>query len=271
MFGFDDQLTLESLQDALSGHPFVREVVYHSRVGSTNDVAKARAGAGAPEGLVVIADEQTAGRGRMRRQWWAPPAAALLSSLLFRPPSSLRQPHQLTMLCALSAADAVAGCTGLSVRLKWPNDLLVRGRKLAGLLAESAFKGDDLDYVVVGMGLNVNMDFVDAPEFITPPTSLRLALGHPVPRLGLLVTYLDGVAQRYAQLKTGHSPCAEWADRLVTLGRVVRVRRKDGTLEGMAEGVDPDGALVLRTADGVRHRLLAGDVSLRADRSVQEA
>jgi BirA family transcriptional regulator, biotin operon repressor / biotin---[acetyl-CoA-carboxylase] ligase len=270
MFGFDDRLTLEGLQAALSGHPFVREVAYYSRVGSSNDVAKACAGAGAHEGLLVVADEQTAGRGRMQRDWWAPSGAALLTSVLFRPPLLAEQAQQLAMLCALAAADAVTECTGLSVALKWPNDLLLRERKLAGVLAETAFKGDCLDFVVVGVGINVNMDFVDAPEFITPATSLRLALGHPVARLGLLLVYLDGVAQRYAQLKAGHSPYKEWSARLVTLGRMVRARRMDGVLEGVAEGVAPDGALLLRTADGVCRRLLAADISLRGGHPVQD-
>ena len=232
--------------------------------------AYSRAVSGACEGLLVVADEQTAGRGRMRRNWWAPPGAALLTSLLFRPPLPPEHVQQLTMLCALAAADAVTECTGLSVALKWPNDLLVQDRKLAGLLAEAAFKGACLDFVVVGVGINVNMDFVSAPEFITPATSLRLALGHPVARLDLLVIYLDGVARRYAQLKVGRSPYEEWAGRLVTLGRMVCVRQVDETFEGIAEGVDPDGALLLRTADGACRRLLAADVSLQGRRSVED-
>jgi BirA family biotin operon repressor/biotin-[acetyl-CoA-carboxylase] ligase len=290
MTGFCDQLTSTSLRVALAQHPLVTEMIYRRRLGSTNDLVKRRAGEGAPEGLLVVADEQTAGRGRMRRTWWAPAGSALLTSLLFRPSLSPNQAQQLTMLCALAAADAITTTTAQPVDLKWPNDLTVRGRKIAGLLTESASKADRLDFVVVGLGINVNMDLTDAPKFIAPVTSLRLELGHPVDRLALLMVYLDGVARRYTHLKGGESPYDEWASRLVTLGQPVTahlgnqtlpggslvpvVRRPDSTddfpvdastqqLSGLAQGVDPDGALLLRTADGTVHRLFAADVSLR--------
>ena len=282
-----DQLTSTSLRAALAGHPFVTAIIYRPCLGSTNDLAKEKAGAGVPEGLLVIADEQTAGRGRLGRRWWAPAGSALLTSLLFRPatPSwhgqagagSLQLAPQLVMLCALAAADAVTDLTGLDVDLKWPNDLLVRGRKLAGLLAESVFTGDRLDAVVVGLGLNVATDLGDAPPFMASATSLQLELGHPVDRLPLLVAYVSGVARRYAQLERGTSPYTEWASRLVTLGQHVTAHLgdpalpgKDGSLDatprslsGVAQGVDVDGALLLRAPDGTVHRLLAADITLR--------
>jgi BirA family biotin operon repressor/biotin-[acetyl-CoA-carboxylase] ligase len=284
-----DQLSAARLRAILVQHPFVSEIIYQPRLGSTNDLAKAQATAGAPEGLLVITEEQTAGRGRMARHWWAPAGSALLTSLLFRP---TMPPHksgkarhrrdsadhwplvqQLVMLCALAAADAVTELTSLIVDLKWPNDLMIGGRKLAGLLAESIFGGDQLQAVVVGMGINVNTDFTNAPPFMAPATSLRLELGRPVNRLSLLVAYLDGIARRYAQLQEGHSPFDEWANRLATLGQQVTARLGKQTatgtgepsqyLSGIAQGVDVDGALLLRTADGTVHRLLAADVSLR--------
>lgn len=254
-----DDLTLAGLRAALAQHPLVTRVVYRSRLGSTNDLAKEHANTGVAEGLLVIADKQSAGRGRMKRRWWAPAGTALLTSLLFRPSLPPDQAGQLTMLCALAAADAV---TALPVDLKWPNDLLVRGRKLAGLLTETAIKGKSLDFVVVGLGMNVNADLSDAPPFITPATSLRQELGRPVDRLALLLAYLDGVARRYARLAQ-ESPCDEWASRLVTLGQPITAHLDDRTLSGLAQGVDANGALLLRTADGTVHRLFAADVSLR--------
>lgn len=289
MFDSQDRLTATGLQAALVHHPFVTDIIYQPRLSSTNDLAKARATEGAPEGLLVITEEQTAGRGRLERRWWAPPGSALLTSLLFRPtvpPHNLgrarrespnggqRQPVQeLVMLCALAAADAITDLSCLTVELKWPNDLMVGGRKLAGLLAESIFRGDQLEAVVVGLGLNVNTDFTNAPPFIAAATSLRLELGHPVDRLSLLRAYLDGIARRYARLKEGHSPYNEWSRRLATLGQPVTARLDNQAtaaqggppqyLAGVAQGVDADGALLLRTADGTVHRLLAADVSLR--------
>ena len=287
MIDSQDRLAATDLRNALDRHPFITAIVYRPSVGSTNDLAKERAGEGALDGLLVIADEQTAGRGRMGRRWWAPAGSALLTSLLFRPTTTLRQPNasssvpatasglhivqQCTMLCALAAADAVTEITALHVDLKWPNDLIVGGRKLAGLLAESIFEGNRLDSVIVGLGLNVNTDFASAPRLIAPATSLWHELGQPVNRLSLLVSYLNSVAHRYAQLKGGTSPYDEWASRLATLGQPVTARVSEQTtlsnatpqyLTGVAQGVDVDGALLLLTADGTVHRLLAADVSL---------
>lgn len=293
MTGSHDQLTQDTLSTALRGHPFVTEIIYVPRLGSTNDLAKARAAEGARGGLLVIANEQTAGKGRMERRWWAPSGSSLLTSLLFRPAPAphrtggisnraasageLNLVQELIMLCALAAADAIIELTGLAVELKWPNDLVFCGRKLAGLLAESTFAGDRLDAIVVGLGINVNTDFTDAPSFIAPATSLRLEVGHPIDRLPLLVSYLDGLARRYARLETGISPFDEWASRLATLGRYVTAhlggRSETGVpstagespkqLSGIAQAVDVDGALLLRSADGMVHRLLAADISLQ--------
>jgi BirA family biotin operon repressor/biotin-[acetyl-CoA-carboxylase] ligase len=292
MTGTELPLTSANLEAALASHPFVTQVVFRTHVGSTNDLAKTLADQGAPEGLLVIADEQSAGRGRLGRQWWSPPGHALLTSLLFRPASPYGIPdrgqrpnvgptpfhitvQQLAMLCALAAADAVHYLSGLPVELKWPNDLLVHNRKLAGLLAESIYRGNHLEAVIIGVGINVNTDFAQAPAFIAPATSLRCELKSPVCRSSLLVRYLDEVDRRYAALKNGTSPYTEWADRLATLGQRVTARwarhtaeksaRSDATARfaiGIAERVDIDGALVLRTDDGALHRLLAADVSI---------
>jgi BirA family biotin operon repressor/biotin-[acetyl-CoA-carboxylase] ligase len=184
----------------------------------------------------------------------------------------------MTMLCGLAAADAVTASTGLPVALKWPNDLLIHNCKMAGLLGEALFQGDDLEAVVVGLGINVNVDVHSAPSFIAPATSLHQELGHPVDRLSLLVAYLDRVAERYERFKQGTRPFEEWSDRLVTIGQNVTARfsgqsrgetdpvsaeeSAEQSLSGLAHGVDEDGALLLRTPDGIVHRLMAADISL---------
>ena len=249
-----------------------RKVVYLPITGSTNDVAKGLAAQGAPEGTVVMADEQTAGRGRMKRRWLAPPGACLLCSILFRPTLPPTQAQRLTMLCSLAAADAIKKVAGLWVALKWPNDLIVKSQipnpksqnwhKLAGVLTETGILGERLEFVVVGIGINVNVEPETLPTLALDATSILAETGRRVDRVALLVALLAGVEQRYEALRAGASPHQEWAARLATLGRPVQATTAEGVLTGVAESVDGDGALLLRTPDGGLHRLLAGDVTL---------
>jgi len=259
------ELSAERIREVLQTSTFGRQVLYFPTIGSTNDEAKAQAEAGAPEGLLVLADYQTAGRGRMARRWWAPPGSSLLMSVLFRP--TFLAPHQaqrLTMLCSLALVEAIAEVTGLSAGVKWPNDVVIGERKVCGILTELGTVGRELRYAVVGLGVNVNVDFTQAPPLMYPATSLQQESGRPVSRLSLLKAFLEHLEARYQRLQAGESPHTEWEQLLVMLGRTVNVTTPQGALTGEAIGVDADGALLLRTADGVTHRLLAGDVSLRA-------
>lgn len=236
---------------------------------STNDVARDLAARGAPEGTVVVADYQTAGRGRLGRRWLAPPGTSLLCSILFRPPpgpASLPYPTDLTMLCALAAADAVEQAAGLPVSLKWPNDLIVvRGeswRKLGGLLAETGISGDRVEFVIVGVGINVNVPAEALPDLAPDATSILAETGRETDRGLLLDDFLRGVADRYERWRAGERPWAEWSIRLATLDRPVRVVTAEGERQGIAEGVDEEGALLLRIPDGNLHRIRVGDVFL---------
>ena len=239
------------------------DIVYYERTGSTNDEARRLALAGASEGTLVLAEEQTAGRGRLDRRWLAPAGQALLFSLIFYPQLPARQAFQLTMLSGLACLQAVASQTGLRPALKWPNDLLLAGKKLGGILTELGQRDAQL-YAIVGIGLNVNVDFATQGDLGHQATSHRQALGRPVPRLGLLQEVLRRIEAGYERLRGGHSPYAEWAAHLDTVGRQVRVTTAEGVIVGRAAGVDPDGALRLELADGSTRRILAGDVeSLR--------
>ncbi len=236
---------------------------------STNDVARDLAARGAPEGTVVIADYQTAGRGRLGRRWLAPPGTSLLCSLVFRPPLGLEplpHPTDLTMLCALAAANAVEKTAGLPVSLKWPNDLVVvreeSWRKLGGLLAETGVSGDRLEFIVVGVGINVNVPAETLPELAPDATSILAETGRETDRDLLLDQFLNEVASRHERWRAGERPWAEWAARLATLGRAVRVVTAEGERHGIAEAVDEEGTLLLRTPDGAFHRIRVGDVLL---------
>ncbi|MCP4544041.1 MAG: biotin--[acetyl-CoA-carboxylase] ligase [Chloroflexi bacterium] len=253
------------IQSALTTHTFGRNLVLLPRTGSTNDVAKGLVPQNAPDGTVVLADEQTAGRGRMERQWLAPPGTCILCSILFRPDLALAQAQWLTMLCAMAAADAVDQVAGLQVSLKWPNDLIIKTAKwtkLSGILTETGVTGERLSYAVVGIGMNVNVAPRDLPSLAPDATSILAETGREVDRTTLLAALLAGVETRYARLQAGTSPHIEWAARLATLGQSVEATTSGGSLVGIAESVDDNGALLLRTPDGELHRLMAGDVTL---------
>jgi BirA family biotin operon repressor/biotin-[acetyl-CoA-carboxylase] ligase len=257
------ELSAESITAGLKTKLIGPSMVYCSSVGSTNDLLKELAAQGTPEGALVIADQQTAGKGRLGRKWLAPPGTSLLLSLLFRPDLAPNQAQQLTMICSLAIADAIEALTGLTAGLKWPNDIFIHGKKAGGILTESGTRGGHLDYVVVGMGLNVNLAVSALPELRGIATSLSEELGREVSRLELLWRILREIETRYNSLRRGESPHEEWAARLINLGRQVQVTMPCGVLVGWAEGVDADGALILRIPDGQRKRILVGDVTLR--------
>jgi len=217
------------------------------------DVGRELAERGAPEGLAVVADEQTAGRGRAGRAWYSPPGQSLYLSLLLRPALHPRQISWLTMIGALAVVDGLSQLTALDARLsiKWFNDVLLNGRKLAGVLVEAAFVADRLDYAILGIGLNVNTCFADAPEEVRRrATSLREAFGREFDRDAVLAQLLAAFGARYSRLPA--SPLADYLGCLETPGRPVRLRAGDEIIEGVAVRIQEDGALVVMTAAGER-------------------
>ncbi|MFQ6058412.1 MAG: biotin--[acetyl-CoA-carboxylase] ligase [Anaerolineae bacterium] len=258
-----DKLSPARIKEGLKTTFVGQNVVYYPSIGSTNDAAKELATRKAPEGTLVIADVQTAGKGRLGRRWLAPAGTSLLLSLLFYPDLAPHQAPRLTMLCALATVGGIQALTGLSPRLKWPNDILIRDKKVGGILTEAGVTGGRLDYAVVGLGLNVNFAPAQIPELAATATSLSQALDREVPRVPLLQTILEGIEERYRRLRAGWSPHEEWAAHLVTLGQEVRVVTPWGVKEGLAEAVDEDGALLLRRDDGSLARIATGDVTLR--------
>lgn len=248
-----------------------RRIELHPQVGSTNDLAREAARQGEPEGLVIIAEEQLTGRGRLGRTWVAPPGCCVLCSVLLRPRFSPQQAFYLTIAASLAIyrstlalftnAPSLAGKP--SVAIKWPNDLLVHGRKVAGILSESEFSADNWDFAVAGFGINANLDPKDLDGLASPATSLSAELQAPVDRALLLARVLSELESLYFSLQTGQfGPVhAEWAAALETLGRRVTVNDGHAAIAGQALRVDPDGALVLRDDSGHERRVLAGDVA----------
>lgn len=262
-----DDLSEEVIAAALRTHWVGRPTVFRKTTGSTNDELKQLAAQGATEGTLVVADAQLCGRGRMGRKWVAPAQSSLLFSLLFRPAFLLPDRAQwVTMACALAVAEAVHEVTSLRSDLKWPNDVQLCGKKLAGILTELGISEENkIDWIVVGVGLNVNIDFSRLPELRDVAISLSEAIGRPIARLPLLTSLLFRVERRYEALRAGYNPVSEWAERLLPLGQEVTVIAPGDTFSGVAEAVDEAGALLLRLADGRIVRILAGDVTLQQE------
>lgn len=212
------------------------------------------------EGFLVLAEQQTSGRGRFQRAWLSPPGSSILLSVLVRPPT----PHAalLPALLGLAAAEAIEQTTGLRARLKWPNDLLVDGRKTGGVLVESRLRGER-STVVGGIGINVNFDPQHVPGLPETATSLSQAVGHTIDRRALLGALLERMDARYDRLLAGDDLIAPWRERLETLGKTVEVRTGDRVVRGQALDVDRVGRLLVRLPGGALEALAAGEVTLQ--------
>ncbi len=254
-------LDLDSVGRALTTAWAGRRLVYLTGTGSTQDAARAEAEAGAPAGTVVIAEQQSAGRGRFGRAWVSPPHANLYLTIIMRP--AVRRLRSLSIVSPLATALAVEEL-GLEPRIKWPNDVLVNGRKLAGILIESEIAGPLVKYALVGIGLNVNFDIDPDSEIGAIATSVKQELGREVSRERLLISLLRQFEAAYEDAAHGRAVHSAWRSRLETLGRQVRVTFRDHVYEGLAEDVDDDGNLVLRCPDGSRLSVEAGEVTLRS-------
>lgn len=242
-------------------------ILYFESIGSTNDVASQIAADGGAEGVVVVADAQTAGRGRRGRVWFSPPASGLYVSVVLAPGRARVQPDRATALLTISAgvalAEAVERCTGLPPAIKWPNDLLVERRKLAGILAEGVLSpsGNGLHSVVLGYGLNV-MAAAFPPELSSIVTSLETELGRGIDRAALCAESLVSLAARYADLIEGRYDAIldAWRARAFgARGASVEWDTPAGPKTGLTEGIDAMGALLVRTGGQVE-RIVAGEV-----------
>jgi len=253
-------ISQEAVSQRLTTKFVGRSFLYYPSVTSTMDVARKVAKEGASEGTVVVAGEQTAGRARLGRAWINPPGV-LAVSIILRPEMS--QLVRLSMIGALATSRCIEKATGLKTTIKWPNDVLIRNKKVSGILLESALRGQSVDWAVIGIGINVNFDPKAYAEIADIATSLCVELGKEVSQLSVLVHLLTEIEQLYLALRRGEPVYQEWRRKLETLGKVVKVKTGTDIEEGLAESVDEDGALMLRRFDGTIVRILAGEVTLR--------
>ncbi len=254
-----DKLLPYEIQFGLNTKIFGKNVVAFNTVGSTMDEAFRLGMEGAPEGTVVCAETQTQGRGRLGRVWSSPKAKGIYCSLILRPQLPPGQLSQLTLTAAVALAEALRDAAGIEPAIKWPNDILVGGKKLAGILTELRAETDQVKFVVVGMGINVN---TSASQLVDGASSLRIETGRIFNRVVVLQHILRSFETWYAVLGRGRFDLVikAWKARSATLKKRVRVTGPGGMVEGLAVDLDTDGALLVRQDSGVIVKQTAGDL-----------
>ena len=264
-----DKMLPDEIRSRLHGGPFGSDIVAYQQTASTNDVAYALAQKGAAEGTVVVAEAQTKGRGRMRRIWDSPEGMGIYASLVLRPALSPSDVGRVTIMSAVSACCTIAAYSGLAAQIKWPNDVFINGKKVCGILTEMNAEQDQVHFVVMGIGINVN-----TPLRALPPeaTSLKAEGGRAFSRVELLSALLMRLESDYRLLTSGKfaTITAEWRSRSLTLGKRVSFRTNHGIVEGQAMDIDERGALIVREDSGFLHHCISGDVALCAAEKSKE-
>ena len=253
------------IQSRLKTKIIGRSIHHFPQIESTNTKARELAEQGAPEGTLVVAEYQTRGKGRMSRPWESPAGQNLLFSIILRPNLPPQQTFNLILLVSVALCRSIQMETRLELKIKWPNDLYCREKKLAGILAEFAAESDRLNYVIIGVGLNVNWSPAALPEDAQPATSLLLETGIRASRLEILVSFLSGMERLYRQAqKEGYQFIKQaWDHYSLIKNRPVKVMNGQETWSGIAQGIDPQGALMVILDSGEKKRFLTGDVHLR--------
>jgi BirA family biotin operon repressor/biotin-[acetyl-CoA-carboxylase] ligase len=244
-----------------------KEILHYAEVASTNTLAMDLAQKGADDGTVVIAETQTGGKGRLGRSWTSP-AGNLYISMVLRPAVPISQAPLITLMGAVAVASCLRRCCGVPAGIKWPNDILLSGKKVSGLLTEMSAEPDRIRHIVLGIGVNVNMDSRALhPGVRKMSTSLAAATGRRVDRTALLRTLLAELDLWYHRfLHNDESVLAVWKELNVTLGHRVTVDGGRVTLEGFARGVDAEGRLILKLDDGTLRQVAAGDVTIMKEK-----
>lgn len=261
-----DLLLADEIREGLSTNVLGKgEISYFRETDSTNTRAKYLANEGAPEGTVVVAEKQTQGRGRRGRTWFSPPGGGIYTSIILRPPIPPNEAPKLTLLTSVALAEALLSLTALEVKIKWPNDILIKGRKVAGILTEISTEMDRIDYVIIGVGVNVNTPREDlSPDIADTATSVLMETGKVFPRIVLLRAFLEWLEIYYEAFKTkGFDPIlSRWTHLADIIGRRIRVDLMDNVRVGKVLDVDKDGFLILQDRKGMIERIISGDVTL---------
>jgi BirA family biotin operon repressor/biotin-[acetyl-CoA-carboxylase] ligase len=255
-----EQLSAENILSHLKTNQIGRCLIYLPSVSSTMDVARHQAVEGAAHGTTFVAGKQENGKGRLNRRWVSPDGGVYVSVILYLPQELI---PALTMIASLAVSDCISEVSGVRSDIKWPNDILINGKKVSGILASSGNSASKGRYAVVGIGINANMDLYLEPELADIATSLLSVTGKQVSRLNVICGLLLSFERRYTAAEAGEPLWQEWRERLITLGQQVSIKAGEKIFNGLAESVKPDGSLMLRRTNGKLVEIPAGDVTLR--------
>lgn len=258
-----DSPFFEQIRQCLANRWLGRSLHCYQQVDSTNLTAMELAKQNAPEGTVVVAEQQVQGRGRIGRPWHSPPGLGIYCSVVMRPKLLPAKAQLMTLMSAVAVGKAIASKTSLAPRIKWPNDIRIGNKKIAGILLESMLAAEQLDYAVIGIGINVNHSLADFTQDLqVTASSLRLELGEPVERQELFCQLFFEFESLYERIRQAqYTPILDqWRSLSDTLGRHVRAMCGDDSVEGLALDINEEGALLVRQRDGSIQSVHAGDI-----------
>ncbi|MDA7025617.1 biotin--[acetyl-CoA-carboxylase] ligase [Bacillus sp. CLL-7-23] len=259
-----DKISENEIRFGLKTEKMGQVIYFKDSVSSTQKIAHELANNGSPEGTIIVADQQTEGRGRMARVWHSPAGNGIWMSLILRPAIPVQKTPQLTLLAAVAIVQAIEEQTGISPEIKWPNDILVNGKKTVGILTELQAEADQVHSVITGIGINVNQVASDFPDDLKETaTSLRIVSGKKIDRAALIQTILLTFEKRYQDYtRHGFQPIKLlWESYALTLNRRLTARTLNGTFHGKSLGIDDEGVLLLETSEGIK-RIYSADIDI---------
>ena len=260
-----DRLSISEIKRAIKTKVIGNEILIFNEVSSTNDLAMEMGSKDGEDGLVIIAESQLHGKGRLGRTWISPKGVNLYASILLRPDFSPLQASALTMMASVAAAKAISETTGLHAEIKWPNDILIDQKKVSGILTEMNAEEEKINYVVIGIGININMKKEDFPENLRmPATSLMESLGKKVERTKVLCFLLESLDSTYEDLRNrGIMPLIKkWRSLCGTINKRIKVTLPGEIISGVAEDITQEGGLVVRIGEKSTKTIYAGDVTI---------
>lgn len=263
-----DKMNPIRIKELLATNRMAQDLYYYDETDSTNTRIRLLAEEKTDDGVLAVADIQTAGRGRRGRTWITPAGMNIAMSLLLRPDIAPNDASMITLVMALATANGIEQVTGLETKIKWPNDIVVNGKKVVGILTEMDMEADYIRNVIVGIGINVNESSEEdfQPEFRNTATSLRIECGHLVERNAVIAAIMNSFEQYYALFLKDRDLSGlmtEYDKRLVSVGRQVRVLDPSGEYEAYSKGISDRGELIVSLADGTERHVYAGEVSVR--------